>query len=124
MSIPTYEEVMLHLLEIIYDGRIYTNKECENKLSKIFKLTDEELNERLSSGKKTFYDRLNWAKTYLKMRGLIESTEKRGMLKTDQDRRMLVGSKPNEIDSKYLIKYQKFIEYIERSSKRNYQKKE
>lgn len=62
MSIPTYEEVMLRLLEVIYDGNIYTNKECEKMLSKIFKLTDEELNERLSSGKRTFYDRLNWAK--------------------------------------------------------------
>ena len=33
MSIPTYEEVMLPLLEVIYDGGIYTNKDCENKLS-------------------------------------------------------------------------------------------
>lgn len=37
MSIPTYEEVMLPLLEVIYDGNIYTNKECEQQLSKIFK---------------------------------------------------------------------------------------
>lgn len=118
MSIPTYEEVMLPLLEVIYDGRIYTNKECEKKLSKIFKLTDDELNERLSSGKKMFYDRLNWAKTYLKNAGLVESTEKRGMFKITQDGRMLVESKPKEIDSKYLKKYAKFIEYIERSSKK------
>lgn len=45
MSIPTYEEVMLSLIEVIYDGSIYTNKECEKKSSKIFKLTDDELNE-------------------------------------------------------------------------------
>lgn len=118
MSIPTYEEVILPLLEVIYDGNIYTNKECEKELSKIFKLTDMELNERLSSGKRTFYDRLNWAKTYLKNAGLIESTEKRGMFKITQDGRMLVESKPKEIDSKYLRKYPKFIEYIERSSKK------
>lgn len=118
MSIPTYEEVMLPLLEVIYDGSIYTNKECEKKLSKVFKLTDEELNERLSSGKKTFYDRLNWTKTYLKNAGLVESTEKRGMFRITQEGRMLVESKPKEIDSKYLRKYPKFIEYIERSSKK------
>lgn len=118
MSIPTYEEVMLPLLEVIYDGSIYTNKECEKKLSKIFKLTNDELNERLSSGKKTFYDRLNWAKTYLKNAGLVASTEKRGMFKITQEGRMLVESKPKEIDSKYLRRYPKFIEYLERSSKK------
>ena len=118
MSIPTYEEVMLPLLEVIYDGGIYTNKECENKLSKVFELTDEELNERLSSGKKTFYDRLNWAKTYLKNAGLLETTEKRGMFKITQDGRKIVESKPNKIDSKYLKQYPKFIEYLERSNKK------
>lgn len=118
MSIPTYEEVMLPLLEIIYDGKIYTNKECEKKLSKTFKLTEEELNERLSSGKKMFYDRLNWAKTYLKNAGLIESVEKRGMFKITKDGRILIESKPQYIDSKYLRKCPKFVEYLERSSKR------
>ena len=118
MSIPTYEEVMLPLLEVIYDGGIYTNKDCENKLSKVFELTDEELNERLSSGKKTFYDRLNWAKTYLKNAGLLETTEKRGMFKITQDGRKVVESKPNKIDSKYLKQYPKFIEYLERSNKK------
>jgi restriction system protein len=118
MSIPTYEEVMLPLLKVIYDGRIYTNKECEQELSKIFNLTEVEINERLSSGKKTFYDRLNWAKTYLKNAGLIESAEKRGMFKITQEGSLLVESKLEYIDSKYLRKYPKFIEYIERSSKK------
>lgn len=118
MSIPTYEEVMLPLLEVIYDGKIYTNKECEEKLSKIFELTEEELNNRLSSGKKTFYDRLNWAKTYLKNAGLIESVEKRGMFKITEDGRALVENKPDYVDSKYLKKYPSFIEYLERSSKK------
>lgn len=110
MAIPTYEEVMLPLLQVIYDGNIYTNKECEEKLSKIFKLTEVELNERLSSGKRTFYDRLNWAKTYLRNAGLIESTQKRGMFKITEDGKLLVESKPEYIDSKYLKKYPKFIE--------------
>lgn len=118
MPIPTYEEVMLPLLEVIYDEKIYTNKECEQKLSKRFKLTEEELNIRLSSGKKTFYDRLNWAKTYLKNAGLIESLEKRGMFKITKDGRMLVESSPGYIDSKYLKRYTSFIEYLERSSKK------
>ena len=118
MSIPTYEEVMLPLLEVIYDGKIYTNKECEQKLSERFELTEEELNNRLSSGKKTFYDRLNWAKTYLKNAGLIESVEKRGMFKITKDGRILVESKLDHIDSKYLKKYPSFVEYLERSSKK------
>lgn len=118
MAIPTYEEVMLPLLELIYDGRVYTNKECEEELGKRFNLTEEELNNRLSSGKKTFYDRLNWAKTYLKNAGLIESVEKRGKFRITKDGCDLVDSKPNHIDSKYLKKYASFNDYLERSSRK------
>lgn len=118
MAIPTYEEVMLPLLEVIYDGKIYTNKECEQKLGNIFKLTEEELNTRLSSGKKTFYDRLNWAKTYLKNAGLIEIAEKRGMFRITKEGRNLVDSKPDYVDHKYLKKYASFNDYLERSRRK------
>lgn len=117
MVIPTFEEVMLPLLKVIYDGNIYTNKECEQKLSEEFNLTESEINEKLSSGKRKFYDRLNWAKTYLKNAGLIES-EKRGKFKITQEGSKLVDSKPLCVNKDYLSDhYPKFVEYMHRSRK-------
>lgn len=118
MAIPTYEEVMLPLLKVIYDGNVYTNKECEDKLSIEFNLNESEKNEKLPSGKRKFYDRLNWAKTYLRNAGLIELAEKRGKFKITQEGRELVDSKPICVNKEYLLEhYPEFVEYINRSRK-------
>ncbi len=52
------------MLKNIENGENYSNKECEEKLGKHFKLTEIELNEKVSTkdSKRKFYDRLNWAK--------------------------------------------------------------
>lgn len=118
MPIPTYEEVMLPLLKAIYDGNVHTNKECEEKLSKVFNLTESEVNEKLPSGKRKFYDRLNWAKTYLRNAELIALADKRGQFKITQEGCKLVESKPTCVNTKYLLDhYPKFVEYINRSRK-------
>ena len=75
--IPTYDEVMLPLLKVVSNKEVYTNKEVEEALSKYFNLTDEEKHKELKSGVKIFYDRISWAKTYLKNSKLIE-VPKRG----------------------------------------------
>ena len=47
MQLSTYEKLILPVLEVICDGTICINKECEIKLIKVFKLRYEELNESL-----------------------------------------------------------------------------
>lgn len=66
MAIPTYEEIMLPLLKILFDGEIHKYKELEEKLKNVFNLTEEEVNSRRESGVKIFYNRIGWAATYLK----------------------------------------------------------
>lgn len=74
MAIPTYEQLMLPLLEILRNKNIYTNKECIDILAEKLNITEKELRELLPSGKKkVFYDRVNWAKTYMKKAGLVEA---------------------------------------------------
>lgn len=43
MAIPTYEQIMLPLLELLKDENTYNNKECVEKLSEILNLTEEEV---------------------------------------------------------------------------------
>nr|WP_295576114.1 restriction endonuclease [uncultured Intestinibacter sp.] len=114
---PTYEEIMLPLLKFIYNGEIHNNKECEKELGNIFGLTEQQLAEKLGSGKRKFYDRLNWSKTYLRKAGLIEDIS-RGKFKITEEGKQLVDSNPSILDSKYLQKYPSFVEYLEKSKKK------
>ncbi|UZW12854.1 restriction endonuclease [Clostridium pasteurianum] len=118
MAIPTYEEVMLPLLKYISDRNLYNNKMCEEALAKEFNLSDEEVNQKLQSGKKIFYDRLNWAKTYLKNAGLIEFP-KRGQFNITERGISLLKENIGYLDSKYLERYKEFNEYLGRSRKTN-----
>lgn len=116
MAIPTYEEVMLPLLKLISDGKVYNYKYCEEKLAKEFGLTDDEVNLKLQSGIKVFYDRIIWAKTYLKNAGLIE-TPKRGQFKISLRGIGLLKENLTTLNSKYLERYEEFNDYLHRSRK-------
>lgn len=104
MSIPTYEQVMLPLLKLLVDGKLYTNKQSINILAKKLNITEEELKELLPSGKKyIFYDRVNWAKTYMKKAGLVEAP-KRGLININQLGLEILQENPIDIEIKRLIK--------------------
>lgn len=116
MSIPTYEQLMLPLLEILRDKNLYTNKECINILAEKLNITEEELKELLPSGKKPiFYDRVNWAKTYMKKAGLVEAP-KRGSIQITKLGLELLKDNPKELKSKDLLRYSGFREFINTSN--------
>ncbi|WP_291569125.1 winged helix-turn-helix domain-containing protein, partial [Clostridium sp. UBA2485] len=117
MAIPTYEQVMLPLLKCLEDGRTYNNKECIDILAEKLNITEQELRELLPSGKKlVFYDRVNWAKTYMKKAGLAEAP-KRGMIKITQLGLELLQENPVELKSKDLLRYSSFNEFINSHNK-------
>ena len=110
MAIPTYDKLMLPLLKLISDRKIYDLKTCEKELAKQLKITDEELNETLKSGRKIFYDRISWAKTYLKKAGLLEHVE-RGKFRITEEGIKLLQKNPKVIDNKLLLNYEGFKEF-------------
>lgn len=112
MAIPTYEQIMLPLLELLKDENTYNNKECVEKLSEKLNLTEEEVRELLPSGRKrVFYNRVNWAKTYLKRAGLVEAP-RRGEVKITQLGLELLQENPVEIRSRDLLRYSSFNDFI------------
>lgn len=112
MAMPTYEQVMLPLLEILRNESIYTNKECIDILAEKLNITEEELRELLPSGKKKiFYDRVNWAKTYMKKAGLVEAP-RRGTIRITQLGLELLQENILELKSKDLLRYSSFNEFI------------
>lgn len=112
MAIPTYEQLMLPLLEILRNESIYTNKECIDILAEKLNVTEEELRELLPSGKKKiFYDRVNWAKTYMKKAGLVEAP-RRGTVRITQLGLELLQENPLDLKSKDLLRYSSFNDFI------------
>ena len=118
--IPTYEEIMLPFLEHISDGNEHSSNDIHDALAERVGLTDAEIRELLPSGTQpTFRNRVGWAKTYLKKAGLV-STKKRGNYLITKRGHELLIEKPKEITSKFLTRFEDFVEFI--TLKKNQQK--
>lgn len=113
--IPDYESIMLPLLEYAGDKQEHHIKEAVESLADYFNLTDEERIESLSSGALKFYDRVSWAKTYLKKASLLEYPERGYFRITDRGLQVL-EKKLKKIDTEFLNKYPEFVEFVEGSS--------
>lgn len=119
MAIPTYEELMLPLLKLLSDKNTYTNKQCNEILAKQCNITEEEKRKTLQSKKSPiFYNRVNWAKTYMKKAGLVEAP-KRGEVRITYLGEQLLKENPTELKSKDLERYDSFIEFTNKSNKNN-----
>ncbi|MDU5740137.1 MAG: restriction endonuclease [Clostridium sp.] len=112
MAIPTYERIMLPLLEVLKDNETYTNSECIDILAEKLNITEEEKSLCFPSGKKRiFYDRVNWAKTYMKKAGLVEAP-KRGTVRITKLGLELLNENPKQLRSKDLLRYDSFYEFV------------
>ncbi|MEE0137251.1 restriction endonuclease [Fusobacterium ulcerans] len=114
--IPKYNEMYRELLETLKDGNNYSFKEVRELVAKILNLSEEEREERLSSGKKKYDDRINWACTYLKKAGLVENI-KRGVVRITNRGIELLNSNSEVIDNRVLSNYKEFVDFIKRVKK-------
>ena len=110
MAIPDFQTIMLPLLSFSGDSKEHSIREAVDFLATEFQLSDEELRELLPSGQQeTFANRVNWAKTYLKKAGLINST-RRGYFQISERGINDLQKKPSRIDIKFLRQYREFID--------------
>lgn len=74
MTVPDFQSLMLPIMMTAADEKEHNNGELWEALAIEFKLTDEDLKERLSGGQSTFRNRVAWARTHLRSGGIIENT--------------------------------------------------
>jgi restriction system protein len=111
MPIPDFQAVMLPLLETLADGRIWTMRELTERLSKRFNLTEEEVNQLLPSGQsRLFNNRVAWAKTHMKVAGLVDNPN-RGRVSISERGRSVLAEKPPEINMKFLKQFDGYKEF-------------
>ena len=66
MGIPDYQSLMLPLLKLTSDQQEHSLREAIDVLAKQFQLTNTERAQLYPNGRKrTFDDRVSWARTYL-----------------------------------------------------------
>lgn len=59
MSIPDFQTIMLPFIKLVSDGNENKTSEVTQSLADEFKRTDDERNERLSSGEPRFNNRVH-----------------------------------------------------------------
>lgn len=119
MAIPGYQKFMFPILKFLYDGQTKSKTSIFNAMSKTFKLTTQQLNETLpSQTQPTYKNRIGWAITYLKKAGLLISPTRANFQITDEGKK-IVDNNITNLDSKYLEKYESFVEFQNLSHKQD-----
>jgi restriction system protein len=113
MTIPDFQTIMLPFLQLASDGEEHSIHEVVESLAGLFKVTEEEQSILLPSGQQPiFYNRVGWARTYLKKAKLLEDP-RRGYFRITSRGREVLQSNPDRIDMKYLRKFPEYIEFRE-----------
>jgi restriction system protein len=116
MSIPDFQSVMLPILETLSDGQLWTIRNVTEKLAGRFGLTEAEKHELLPSGQQSiFSNRVAWAKTHLKMAGLIENPS-RGTVRLSDMGKQVLAKHPTKIDLKFLHQFPSYVEFKKKTT--------
>ncbi len=106
----------LPMLKLAVDGTTWSLADARARLATGFKLSTEEQEELLPSGKQSRYaNRVAWAKVYLERGGLIASPA-RGKFAITQRGREVLQHPPERITIEFLGQYPEFQEFRSRST--------
>ena len=117
MAVPDYQTFMLPLLRFAADRQVHSMQQAFDTLAEEFQLSDEDKEELLPSGtQQTYKNRIAWARTYLTKAKLLESPKRGHFQITDRGLNEL-SSGPEQINTRYLIKYEEFQDFRTRTTK-------
>jgi restriction system protein len=109
MAIPDFQSVFLPLLKACADGKEHTKQELLPLLAKQFGLTEAELSIKIASGGARLFDnRVGWATSYLKQRGLIENL-RRGVYRITARGLQVLNENPQPLNVKYLKRFPQVV---------------
>lgn len=117
MPIPDFQTIMLPLLEHCSDGETHSMASTEEALALRFKLTEDEINELLPSGRqRRFGNRIGWSKLHLIKAGLLSSPNW-GLFQITDLGKSILAKKPGQIDLNFLDQFPPHKEFRKKTSK-------
>lgn len=114
MAIPNFQACMLPLLRFAADSGPCHLDVATKALADHFHLSKEEKAQLYQSGQTLIWNRVAWARTYLKQAGLLEYPG-RGMLQITEEGKSVLSSGVEKIDTKYLERYPAFMVFRKRA---------
>ena len=114
MPVPDYQTLMLPVLRHAAQGETRV-PEIAEKIADEFALTNEERDQRFSSGQTVLHNRVHWAKFYMSKAGLITSPRRGRFVASDEGRKVLARN-PQRIDVALLLGYPAFKDFYRASS--------
>ncbi|SET54931.1 restriction endonuclease [Hymenobacter actinosclerus] len=118
MPIPDFQALLLPVLTLASDNAEHTIAGSANHLADTLQLSEADREAVYESGSGLiFRDRISWARSYLKMAGLLEST-RRGYLRITPRGQQLLSEAPTAINLALLRqRYPDFREKLEENSR-------
>jgi restriction system protein len=111
MAIPDFQSIMLPLVRLCGDGQEHTTGDAVESLAIEFSLSEDDRKALLSSGVQgVFANRVSWAKTHLKMAGLLENP-RRGVVKITPRGLEVLRKKPSAINLKFLRQFPEYVQF-------------
>lgn len=115
LAIPDYQSLMLPVLKQAAAGEVRIGDVIDN-LAIEFNISDQELAELIPSGKQPiFYNRVHWARQYLKQAGLVAATKRAHIAITSRGKHVLDGN-IQKIDIKFLKQFDEFVAFQNRTN--------
>lgn len=116
MSIPDFKALLGPVLAQLADGKSHGHADLVEALAVRFKLTDEELNAMLPSGRqRLFYNRIAWSVVHLRKAGALENEARGRFVITDRGRKLLASS-GGRLSTKQLAEFEEYRAFRERSA--------
>ena len=110
---------MWPLLQLHSDWDEKTQEELRAALAEQFRLTADELAQRLPSGTaRTFVNRVAWASTHMSQAGLL-TKPKRGISVITERGREVLANYPDRVDMTVLGQFPEYVDFRARSSSHN-----
>lgn len=111
MPVPDFQSLTKPVLELTADGQPHKAAELLEALSTKFRLTPEEQQELLPSGRQTrMANRVHWAITYLAKCKLLDRTG-RGVVEITPRGREVLADNPDRVTLAYLARYPELQEF-------------
>lgn len=105
MAIPPFSDFHQPILKYLYDKNEATQRELMDVMADYFSLSESDIRETISNGSSRLYNRVSWARSYLKDAGLTNNAERGKTCITEEGRRVFESGKV--IDTKYLTELKK-----------------
>jgi restriction system protein len=115
MPLPTYEDVMLPVLEILEASGPRHRRELAAAVADALHLSEVERLQTLPSGKATvIMSRVGWALAYLKQ-GRVVASPRRGVYQVTDRGKDILARKPSKIDAEFLSQFPEFLDFLQRA---------